>query len=201
MKCRQFRDLIDEYMDNEMNERTRDDMDRHAGECGECRTLLHERRRLFHRLTESPEPEWEFSLADSVMTEIRRLPLPQTSNPLRRPLLIAAVTAVIISGLLMIYGLSTLPDTVSPVDVFTLMAGSIELPPGLKASIDELSAFLSASWVIVSALIQVVISVAAFILFRIPLAVPLVVVGACAVLAVWLVRRQSRSSSFFGMLF
>lgn len=201
MKCRQFRDRLDEYMDNEINERVRDDMDRHAGQCSNCRSLLHERQRLFHRLTHSAAPEWDFSLADSVMMEIRTLPLPQTSNPLRRPILIAVLSAVIISGLLMIYGLSTLPDSVSPVDVFKLMAGSVELPSGLRASIDELGAFLSASWVIVTALIQVVISIAGFVLFRIPLAVPVVVITALTALAVWLVRRQGRSSSFFGMLF
>ena len=200
MKCRLFRDLLDEYMDNELTDVRREAVDKHAHACPECRELLQERQRLFHRLTDIFEPDWDLSLADSVMTEIRTLPLPQSANPLRRPIFIALATAFFISGVLLFIGLTSLPDTLSPIDLFKLMAGSVEMPPALRASLDELGAFLSACWVIVKTMIHVVVQIAGTLLFRLPLTIPFVVLTSLAGFGLWRLFRRRRGSSFLGMM-
>ena len=194
MKCRLFRDLLDEYMDNELSEIRREAMDAHAADCHECRELLQERKRLFHRLTSTLEPDWDVNLADTVMAEIRTMPLPQASNPLRRPLIAAVTTAVVISGLLMLIGLFTLPESVSPVDVMKLLAGSIDMPPGLRASVSELGAFLSACWVIVRVMLQIIVQIGTLLLFKIPVTIPLLMVFGAVGVGVWWFRRRSRGS-------
>lgn len=200
MKCRLFRDLLDEYMDNELTEARREAVNQHARSCPHCRELMQDRQRLFHRLTDVFEPDWDLKLADSVMTEIRTLPLPQAANPLRRPIIIAVITAFIISGMLLFIGFTSLPDTLSPVDLFKLMAGSVEMPPALRASVDELGAFLSACWVIVKTMIQVVVQIAGGLFFRLPLMVPAVLITTLAGFGLWRLLRRRRGSSFLGMM-
>ncbi|MBN1296487.1 zf-HC2 domain-containing protein [bacterium] len=199
MTCRQFRDRLDEYMDNEVNETVRQSLEDHARECPDCKVILQERRRLFHWMMVAAEPAEERDLTDSIMNEIRMLPIPHTLNPMRKPLFIAVVVALIVSGVLMLAGLSVLPDTVSPVDVFKLMAGSIDLPDGLRASIGEMGAFLNACWVIIRVMIHVTVTVVRFLVFRIPVVIPLIGIGALSLLGIWLVRRQRRNESSFGI--
>jgi len=201
MKCRLFRDLLDEYMDNEISETRREKMEDHARMCPDCKDLLQQRQRLFHRLTESMDPDWGSSLADSVMAEIRTMPIPHTANPMQKPLLIALITAIVISSLLMVLGLSSLPESISPVDVFKLMAGSIDMPSGLRSSIDELGQFLGASWVIIKTLVFVVVKISTIILLKIPVVVPLVILIAGSILYVLWFRRKGRRSTISGIIF
>ena len=196
MKCFQFRDLLDEYMDRQVDALQSKAMEEHAAACPECRHRLIEREQLFQRLEMSREPVWTVDLSDSIMARIRAVPTPTYSNPLVRPIMIAIVTALIVSGLLILIGYSSLPKDVSPVDILRLLAGSVEMPSGLRASLDEVCAFASGCWVAFRVLIQILSRIGSVILFRVPGTIPFILVCSLLVLAVWRVWRQRRGSTF-----
>lgn len=196
MKCFQFRDLLDEYMDRQVDAHQRKAMEGHAASCPDCRHRMNEREQLFQRLEMSQEPVWTVDLSDSIMARIRAVPTPTYTNPLVRPIVIAILTALVVSGLLILLGYSSLPDGVSPIDILQLLAGSVEMPSGLKASLDEVCAFTGACWVAFRVLVQILSRIGSIILFRIPGTIPFILVCSLLALAVWRVWRQRRGSTF-----
>lgn len=197
MKCFQFRDLLDEYMDNEIDAVQRKTMNEHAASCPDCRIRLQVRERLFHRLETSQEPDWNIDLADSVMARIRTVAPPITiANPLVKPILLAIIVALFISGILILVGYRSLPSGISPVDMLKLMAGSIEMPSGLRASLEELWSFAGVCWVVFRVLIQIISRIGAIILFKIPGTIPFILVCSVLILGIWRVWRLRRGSTY-----
>ena len=196
MKCFQFRDLVDEYMDKQIDASQRRSMDEHAASCPDCRLRLNEREQLFQRLEMSQEPVWTIDLSDSIMARIRAVPTPAYNNPLVRPIVIAIAAALVVSGLLILVGYNSLPDGVSPIDILQLLAGSVEMPSGLRASLQEVCSFASASWVAFRVLIQILGQAGTIVLFKIPGTIPFIMVCSLLIIAVWRVWRQRRGSTF-----
>jgi hypothetical protein len=201
MKCSQFRDRIEDYMDCEMSEKQRRVMHDHAAACSECRSLVAKRERLFHCLNDSTDPNWDSALVDKVMEQIQSMPLPRPENPLYKPIMIAALTALLISGILIVIGYQSLPVGVTPVDMLKLFAGSIDMPSGLRASLNELWEFLGASWVVFRVMTQLVIQMGLIVLFQLPKAIPMVFLVSVCVLGFWWYRRQRKGNSLTGLLF
>ncbi len=163
--------------------------------CPECRQRLHEREQLFQRMGTSIEPSWSVDLSDNVMASIRAMSIPSYSHPLTRPVVIAVIVALLISGILVLAGYRSLPEGISPVDILKLLAGSVEMPAGLRASLDELWAFAGACWIVFRILIQVIVQIGAVILFKIPGTIPMILLLSGAVLGIWRFLRQRRGST------
>ncbi len=201
MKCQVFRDRLDEYLDREQNLKQKQIMDEHKADCSDCRSLFEQRQTLFRVMDKSTESTQSYDIADSVMNRIRELPVLTPPHPLRKPFIIAVIAALFLSGILVLIGYQSMPDTVSPVDLLHLASASVNLPEDVRASLNELLSFLNIGWIIFRTLTHVVIQVAVYLLVRIPLMVPFVFVMLSGILfIVWRYRRLRKGSVTAGLL-
>jgi anti-sigma factor RsiW len=101
MRCRKAREEINRMVDGELDPRRAARLDRHLAECGECRALLADLRRIVGGAAEieGPEPSDEVWRNIRAGLEARALPTSAEGAPLdRRPLFGLSLPAVRYAG-------------------------------------------------------------------------------------------------------
>lgn len=200
MKCTRFRDLIDAYMDGEIDETLSGQMMEHIKNCPDCEAMYNLRNRLSHMLHAPVTDGPNIDFTDMIMKRIHTLPAPVTPSPLKRPALYALLTALLISGTLLMFGYACIPDTISPADLLKLISYSFNLPEEMQTSLYELWAFLNALGVIVRTVLRVVLQISRIVLVKLPVKVPIAVFSAAGVFfAGWWYRRQRKHSTLTGL--
>ena len=71
--CREFVELVTEYIEGTLPERERVRMDAHLAECDGCAGYLEDMRRLVGSLHETPEPPPDEATRDALLQAFREL--------------------------------------------------------------------------------------------------------------------------------
>ncbi|GEM_PF-4450259 len=138
MKCDQYVQLLDPYLDGELNTGERDAFEHHAKVCGTCHARLEDRRKLLTILTAARGDEWSIDIADSIMTAIHTMPAAGSSSPLRLPIIIAVASTLIVFLLLMLFGAGSIATGIPPLDIFRTLVSMVEMPATVQSNLHEL---------------------------------------------------------------
>ncbi len=138
MKCDQYLQLLDPYMDDELNVGERDAFEHHAKVCGTCHARLEDRRKLLNILTSARNEEWSIDIADSIMTAIQTMPATGSSSPLRLPIIIAVASTLIVFLLLMLFGAGSIVTGIPPLDILKTLVSMVEMPSTVQSNLHEL---------------------------------------------------------------
>jgi len=153
MKCQQFQDLMDEYLDNELHSTARNDFEFHCNQCQDCRSSLKQRRELLNLLEESAGTEWSIDITENVMKQICQQPLPVQVSPYRKPLFIATACGVIAAFFIFYLGIAGFPTGVSILEVTGALGSLIEPSDSIKATLSEIKIFGEGCWIAGKALV------------------------------------------------
>ncbi len=194
MKCHQFRDLMDDYLDNEIRKDLKQKFDQHLGTCSDCRTQLKQRNSLVTMLTEASRETWSVDLVADVMENITRQPLPAQKSPMRVPLIIAATCALVASIAIFYLGVAGFPAGISVWEVTQSLSMMIQIPDGLQDTFFEIKVFGEGCWMAVRALVYFGFKIIRFLARLTPfLIIPFLILAGSIIGYLWFTRNRSRS--------
>lgn len=195
MKCHQFRDLMDDYLDNEILSDLKQEFDQHSTACADCQVQLKQRKSLVSMLTDAAHDNWSIDLVADVMETITRQPLPAQKSPMRIPLIIAASCALIASIAIFYLGVAGFPAGISVWEVTQSLTQIIQVPDGLQDTIVEIKAFGDGCWMAVRALVFFGFKIIRFMARLTPfLMIPFLILAFSIVGYLWITRNRSRRS-------
>ena len=151
MRCKEFVNLMDPFLDGELTQDKKEMFLKHKDQCPECKKVFAARNQLFSMMDAAQDLPWTVNIAEKVMNEIAMEVSPERPVPVRMPLLIAAsfgvcvFVAVFLAGTMGIMGHHVVTDAVK------MLISIIELPEEIQQSLNELAAFMKGSWIALAA--------------------------------------------------
>ncbi len=141
MKCREFKNLMDEYLDGELPEGTQGKIRSHLSECPVCRSAYERRKKLFSMMHTSSGFTWSEDLVEEIMDKIQKQRIPVESS-YRTPLIIAACVTFSIWALIFFFGIGSILDSGALQGFVKALGSFIELPRDMQNNLLELQQFI-----------------------------------------------------------
>ncbi len=194
MKCRQFKDVMDAYLDQELTQNLVHDFLEHEMQCDGCAHLLTQRKELMGMLQTTLQEDWNIDISDGVMDRVYSESLPAQPSPMKIPIILAIISFIFSSALLFLIGIAGFPGGFSPLEAVQGIVVMIELPTDVEQSIMELIDFSRGCWIAFRGLAHMGLYFLKILLWLMPyLIIPIVILAGTAIGYLWFVYHRTRN--------